>query len=397
MIKIKNKSFLFSIVLFMMIFGSLEIISFLGLGLLKVYRGVSYSPIYKTEISDNHKNNIENLINNKYQYLKHSPILGWTIKPNGYFNNGFYEANSIGIRSKKEYTIIPAKNKLRISCFGDSFTHCDQVSNNETWQAQIERSNKKFEVMNFGVGGYGTDQAFLRYKIEGVKYKPDFVLIGLQPENIKRILNVYRPFYDEKTNLTLSKPRFKINDGELKIISNPLSKIDDYKRLIKNPEVLLPMLGKNDFFYNSKYGVGSFDFISFIKLFKILSSAISSNGPTNSIDGRYKKNSEYFNLLTMIIDAFYKEVIKNGSIPIVVVFPNQYDISLKRNGSDHTYKPLLDFLEQKKMSYIDTFPIIKQSNPSLDLNKLFFGHYTAYTNSVIADGIIKYFETYTTK
>ena len=69
MIKIKNKSLLFSIVLFIMIFGSLEIISFLGLGLLKVYRGVSYSPVYKTKISDNHKNNIENLINNKYQYF----------------------------------------------------------------------------------------------------------------------------------------------------------------------------------------------------------------------------------------------------------------------------------------------------------------------------------------
>ena len=54
---------------------------------------------------------------------------------------------------------------------------------------------KKFEVLNLGVGGYGTDQAFLKYKLTQKNLDADMVLIGYMTENCNRNVNTYRPFY----------------------------------------------------------------------------------------------------------------------------------------------------------------------------------------------------------
>lgn len=50
----------------------------------------------------------------------------------------------------------------RILCSGDSFTHGDGVGDEDTWCAQLARRLGTSSV-NLGVGGYGIDQAFLRY------------------------------------------------------------------------------------------------------------------------------------------------------------------------------------------------------------------------------------------
>ena len=49
----------------------------------------------------------------------------------------------------------------RIHTFGDSFTHCDQVSDGETWQ-EFLAAHIREPVKNFGVGGYSVFQAFRR-------------------------------------------------------------------------------------------------------------------------------------------------------------------------------------------------------------------------------------------
>jgi hypothetical protein len=78
--------------------------------------------------------------------------------------DGLYVSNSAGIRSNREYNLIAPPGVTRIVAFGDSFTHGDEVPNQETWEYLLEQSRDEVEVMNFGVQGYGADQAYLRYK-----------------------------------------------------------------------------------------------------------------------------------------------------------------------------------------------------------------------------------------
>ena len=89
-------------------------------------------------------------------------LLGWTMKPLASEQNEdwSYRIDERGARLNNKN-----KNRTRISTYGDSFTFCDQVCDDETWQYYLSDLTKS-NVINFGVGGYGTDQAFIRIERE---------------------------------------------------------------------------------------------------------------------------------------------------------------------------------------------------------------------------------------
>ena len=87
-----------------------------------------------------HRDILGRFIDGSTEYLDYSPTLGWTIKDNGRY--ALYRANSAGLRGTREYEREPSEGTLRISTFGDSFTHCDEVENNDTWQVRLVRSVK---------------------------------------------------------------------------------------------------------------------------------------------------------------------------------------------------------------------------------------------------------------
>src|SRR5207249_3561212 len=49
----------------------------------------------------------------------------------------------------------------RVHTYGDSFTHCDQVSDGETWQEYLA-AHLQEPIRNYGVGGYSAYQAYCR-------------------------------------------------------------------------------------------------------------------------------------------------------------------------------------------------------------------------------------------
>ena len=74
--------------------------------------------------------------------------------------------------------------------------------------------------MNFGVGGYGMGQAFLRWLHLGAQFQPDIVIFGLQPENLKRNVNVFRQML-VPAGMPFSKPRFALIAQELTLLNAP--------------------------------------------------------------------------------------------------------------------------------------------------------------------------------
>jgi hypothetical protein len=220
-------------------------------------RHISYQPV--DAISDRHKAILTNFLKGQTSYIKFSSTLGWTIKENGHLS--MYRANASGIRSNKESELIPPHNVLRISTFGDSYTHCDGVRNDETWQVLLEKLDARLEVLNFGVGGFGLDQAYLRYLEHGSQFKPHMVFIGYMSENIFRHVNTFRPFYYAGTGTPLAKPRFAVKaDEKLALIPNMFSNVSDYNVLLSEPKKILSELGVNDYYYPNRYSSSVFDF-----------------------------------------------------------------------------------------------------------------------------------------
>jgi len=177
------------------------------------------------------------------------PELGWVRKPNtqkdepGKFGKTTYHIGKDGYRSNPGFESFP---KI-ISCYGDSFTFARQVDDNQSWEWYLSELTKS-NVMNFGVGNYGLDQALLRLKREFPKNRTKIVIMGVVPSTIVRILCLWK-HYNEFGNTFGFKPMFYIRDNNLELIPNPIDKEEkffhywDYLDLIK----------KYDYFYERKF------------------------------------------------------------------------------------------------------------------------------------------------
>ena len=379
------KKFNYWIILVIIVYGFIELFSYGGLLLLNKYRHIKYEPI--DVISTRHSDIIKHFMEQKTNYVSFSPTLGWSIKDNG--SSKLYQANSSGIRSNKEYAFIPPRGVRRVSTFGDSFTHCDGVKNNETWQAIMESHDSNIEVINFGVGGFGLDQAYLRYLEDGIQYKSHIVLIGFMSENISRNVNTYRPFYFSITGIPLTKPRFVIKDGKLSLIPNPMQKLHDYERLLLHPKDVFSEIGINDYYYKKRYTSNIFDWSPTFRLVKITIQQEVDKKSSNKdifINGRYNENAEAFRVTKKIFDEFYNETIKNKSIPIILIFPNGSDVVRYHRQKTKRYSPLLSYFDSTGYKYIDLMDAFENA----DVKDLFVGHYSPFANKLVAEYILNH-------
>ena len=154
-------------------------------------------------------------------YTFKDPYRGWGGNPNGKsFWNGEgipseINMNSGGFRDYERSKTKP-KNGFRIALLGDSFTEAIHVKLEDTHGAIIEQNlqqcpvlkDRKVEVMNFGVQGYGTAQELMTLRHHVWDYSPDLVMLVFFAANDLR--NNYRAL--EHDHL---RPYFIYQDGKL--------------------------------------------------------------------------------------------------------------------------------------------------------------------------------------
>ena len=78
-------------------------------------------------------------------------------------SNGPNQQNwGFSINDDKLRTSTRNNSSTKILTVGDSFTFGDQVNNDQTWQSCLNKNQNKLELLNGGVGGYGSLQALKR-------------------------------------------------------------------------------------------------------------------------------------------------------------------------------------------------------------------------------------------
>ena len=103
----------------------------------------------------------------------------------------------------------------RIAVVGDSHTFGLEVTYEDTWARQLEeRLGAGYQVLNFGVDGFGVDQAFLRYQREVDAWAPKLDFFTVLSHDFYRSTSVY-PFITFEWGMPFSKPRFTTKDGTL--------------------------------------------------------------------------------------------------------------------------------------------------------------------------------------
>lgn len=120
------------------------------------------------------------------------PVLGWALEPGASYSNRLMETtahvtyNSKGLRDVERAVDKPERT-FRILVLGDSFMEAYSVNLNHAFHRQLEtlarQAGREIEVINLGVGGYGTLQEYLIFKEVGQLYAPDLVLLGLYVAN----------------------------------------------------------------------------------------------------------------------------------------------------------------------------------------------------------------------
>ena len=91
---------------------------------------------------------------------------------------GIYESNSQGFRARRDYTLFPDEHILRVVTLGDSYVFCDGEKIEDSWPYMLENLAGNLEVLNFGVGGYGLGQSYLRYLKDAMRYHADVVFVN---------------------------------------------------------------------------------------------------------------------------------------------------------------------------------------------------------------------------
>ena len=153
---------------------------------------------------------------------KFHPVLGWTLRENlrGVpLLASTVNSNSQGVRGVREYPLAKGEH-TRIVVIGDSYTFGEGVNDDQTFAAGLERMVEHCEVLNLGVHGYGTDQQLLRLELDGLKYRPDIVLLGYYEDDVSRNRLSFRDY---------QKPHFSVVDGRLVPDNLPISSPEAFR------------------------------------------------------------------------------------------------------------------------------------------------------------------------
>ena len=109
-----------------------------------------------------------------------NPILLY--EPNPGAKAGIYAINSAGFRDH-EYSAAKDSDVFRIAVLGDSIVWGHGLELKDTFAKQLDamlndESKRPFEVLNFGVSGYSTQQEVELYRVKVQRYDPDLVIVG---------------------------------------------------------------------------------------------------------------------------------------------------------------------------------------------------------------------------
>ena len=355
---------------------------------------------------------ITNAVLKKFLPHGYDKELGWVRKPNtehkerGKDGEVKWTINDRGARTNPGFE----STESTISCYGDSFSFCRQVNNENTWEHYLSELLKT-NVQNFGVGNYGLDQAVLRLKREFESNPTKKVMIGVVPDTISRILSMWK-HYSEYGNTLGFKPRFRLNNDELKILPNPIDSEEKFLEYEKH----LKYIQSNDYFYEKKFKKEKISFpyslsilrnwkrnFEIIKWVRKISEMEKEGIDTKSVSWKpmsivMKKNLEWrvelfkhennLRLIKKILEKYVKFSKEKKFMPIFFFLPQKDDILFIEKNYNFYDNMIKKIMEIDGLVFLD---ITKELLHKENLDELYSdeneygGHYSREGNKKIAE------------
>ncbi len=150
-----------------------------------------------------------------------------------------FETNAQGFRNREDFEYEKDEGVIRVLALGDSHTQGYEVRQDFTYSAVIEKFLRahgfEAQVLNSGVSGFSTAEELVFLENEGIRYEPDFVVLGFFANDFEDNLKAGLFRLHEDGTLSVEKTEHVPGVGIQKLID------------------ALPMmqwLGENSYFYS---------------------------------------------------------------------------------------------------------------------------------------------------
>lgn len=323
-------------------------------------------------------------------------LLGWSNARDSSSADGRARYGAEGARGGRDYARARAPGSELWATFGDSFTHGDGLANEETWQALVEARRDTLGVANFGVGGYGVDQALLRYRRDGKPLAPDVVWIGLMLEDIGRHVNRYRPLYHPNSPTCAAKPRFVVDGvapwsaasltvaaSSLRPLSIPYTTRGQLLDAISGAAIV-EQLAEHEGWPNR--------WPAWSRHSALLTLAAGWQF-YRSVDARrlWSEPCEARLVTLALLRRFHDEALADGArAAIVLVYPRRQEFALARDGGPRWWAEPLAELEREGVPVLDLSDALVGAGEETDALFQLDGHPSERAAQRIADAVLAY-------
>lgn len=317
-----------------------------------------------------------------FQAKTYDAELGWKNRP----NSDRHITTLAGLDTVANYDSnaarrvpVPFSADL-IYVYGDSFTHCDEVNDDETWPYYLSMLTQS-AVRNHGEGGYGTDQALMRFlKTAPQDGKPRISILAIYEDDINRIVNVYRPFFWPSSGM-MFKPRYFLRDGKLKYFPNPLRPNHAAEDILGLVEQIRHLDYWNEVNEYKRVRV------AFPFTFTVAKYARHLYRERTGIRHQTWLDLPTRNLMFAIVEEFRRASKKLNFVPLVLFIPEVSNLA--RGGPDYA-----SFVKELRGRYASNRLIVEDiSQHDFDRQKFnvvpYQGHASPYGNKIIASALFE--------
>lgn len=320
------------------------------------------------------------------QYMeRRDPVLGW---PFPVQSGQDLEKN--GAQRNSRFPQGPRDGGC-VSLYGDSFTQGGDTSSIEKNWGNVLSDQLACYVANFGMGGYGSDQAYLRFERNENDTSP-VVIFGFHTDDVLRNLTRLRDLQAYERTYAL-KPRFIVNEKSgLDLVPIPSLSEQQYLQVLGASSEVLPLEHENfqpggpagvvklEFPYSVSVARNMLRFYGFhARLFRRPEwmEFLQKDHPLHGLE-----------ITVGITRKFVDLARQRGRKPLVVILPHPLDFKhFDRKGS-WPYQTVVDEYGRNSIPFVDFGPyLIAAARASGKSLEEFFGktgHYNDEGNALVA-------------
>lgn len=254
-----------------------------------------------------------------------------------------------GAKSNSEF---PDSERSCGSAYGDSFVGGAEVADDQGWVEQLSHL-LGCRIANYAVGGYGTDQAYLRFR--EVRDNSPVVILGINPNNVEDNINQYDGLLGSALVPTAVKGRFLVDSFDrLQWLPQPHVDRDGFVALNRNPTETLP---HSYFLPDTPDGplIARFPYTATLarvaRVPRLRNFLVRRTGWSELYAADHPSGA--LRLMTSICQAFAELAKTRGQRPLIVMLPIAESFREQANYGQFEYAPLVAALKAKGIEVFD--------------------------------------------